>query len=45
MASRDLPKPDGYSFRSWFKRHKAEGKNNMLNEQNRAEFLQTIAQN
>ena len=26
MASRDLPKPDGYSFRSWFKRHKAEGK-------------------
>ncbi|CRL61996.1 LutB/LldF family L-lactate oxidation iron-sulfur protein [Proteus vulgaris] len=26
MESRDLPKPDGYSFRSWFKRHKAEGK-------------------
>ncbi len=45
MASRDLPKTRWlYSFRSWFKRHKAEGKNNMLNEQNRAEFLQTIAQ-
>ncbi|WP_148935945.1 lactate utilisation protein LutB domain-containing protein, partial [Escherichia coli] len=23
--ARDLPSPDGESFRSWFKRHKKEG--------------------